>query len=102
MTRHRSGTAEGSGAEDPAQGGFDLAAAIAVAVVLARPRGEHPQAHLAGWTGVLQADAYGGTSGRPCTRNGSGAWSLTTADRSYTTDHPPHCLREWRGCCRIG
>ncbi|MBE7220138.1 MAG: IS66 family transposase [Caulobacteraceae bacterium] len=23
-------------------------------------RGEHPQAHLAGWTGVLQADAYGG------------------------------------------
>ncbi len=23
-------------------------------------RGEHPQAHLAGWSGVLQADAYGG------------------------------------------
>ena len=23
-------------------------------------RGEHPQAHLAGWAGVLQADAYGG------------------------------------------
>ena len=23
-------------------------------------RGEHPQAHLAGWIGVLQADAYGG------------------------------------------
>ncbi len=23
-------------------------------------RGEHPQAHLTGWTGVLQADAYGG------------------------------------------
>ena len=23
-------------------------------------RGEHPQAHLAGWTGVLQADACGG------------------------------------------
>ena len=23
-------------------------------------RGEHPQAHLANWTGVLQADAYGG------------------------------------------
>ena len=23
-------------------------------------RGEHPQGHLAGWTGVLQADAYGG------------------------------------------
>ena len=23
-------------------------------------RGEHPRAHLAGWTGVLQADAYGG------------------------------------------
>ena len=23
-------------------------------------KGEHPQAHLAGWTGVLQADAYGG------------------------------------------
>ena len=23
-------------------------------------RGEHPQAHLASWTGVLQADAYGG------------------------------------------
>ncbi len=23
-------------------------------------RGEHPQAHLAGWTGVLQADAFGG------------------------------------------
>ena len=23
-------------------------------------RGEHPQAHLAGWSGILQADAYGG------------------------------------------
>ena len=23
-------------------------------------KGEHPQAHLTGWTGVLQADAYGG------------------------------------------
>lgn len=23
-------------------------------------RGEHPQAHLTSWTGILQADAYGG------------------------------------------
>ena len=23
-------------------------------------RGEHPAAHLAGWSGILQADAYGG------------------------------------------
>ncbi len=26
-------------------------------------RGEHPQAHLAAWTGILQADAYGGYDG---------------------------------------
>src|SRR5215472_14258485 len=29
-------------------------------LLLTRPQGEHPQAHLAGYAGILQADAYDG------------------------------------------
>ena len=44
-------------------------------------RGEHPQQHLAGWRGILQADAYGGYNGLhdPSRAGGAVTWALCWA-----------------------
>jgi hypothetical protein len=51
--------------------------------LLARPPGEHPQAHLAGYAGILQADAYDGYN------------------KLYLADRKPGPIRKRRvGCMR--